>query len=368
MYPVSELGLRFNKIPVITHSSRGIPYTRWVDTGMPVVPKEFRDCVFYLYKSREDAEQHKPAGGTGFLVAIPTEDGLGHHYGVTNWHVAVRDGFSVIRLNTRSGGTEILEFDPSDWVFESKKNDVAIVPLDIRDSSQKAYFIGTQFFLTEENAGSEEIGPGENVFMVGRFMDIDDRAANNPLLRFGNISSQPIKMKQPTGYEDGECYCIDMHSRSGYSGSPVFAYRTSGDDLRWIVTGDPMVLAGNALAVLLGIHWGQFTENLPIEKRRNTDSESANSQYKEYVKGLSGMTCVIPAWEIMNILNCETLMEQRKQVEIMRKKKASPSFSEPIAESHDSGISGDDILRTMLNTPHKPQTTPKAKPKQKRAH
>jgi hypothetical protein len=107
--------LEFEQTPVEGRTSRGSPYLKWIDTGMPVVPAKFLDTVFFLYKSEADAKAGKNAGGTGFFVALPTEDGLGHHYGVSNYHVAVRDGFSVIRMNTANGGVEIIDLQPDEW-------------------------------------------------------------------------------------------------------------------------------------------------------------------------------------------------------------------------------------------------------------
>src|SRR5690349_15985905 len=107
---------------------------------MPMVPYELLQCVFYLYKSKADADKGTNAGGTGFLVAMPTPDGLGHQYGVTNWHVAVQHGYSCIRLNTRSG-FDVFEYDPSDWIFDPGGDDIAIVPMEVRSPEHIAMFI-----------------------------------------------------------------------------------------------------------------------------------------------------------------------------------------------------------------------------------
>jgi hypothetical protein len=85
-------------------------------------------------------------------------------------------------------------------------------------------------FANERDVAAEGIGPGEDVFMVGRFMDHDGGAINQPAVRFGNISTMPANIKQPNGVIR-PCYCIDLHSRAGFSGSPVYAFRTFGQDL-----------------------------------------------------------------------------------------------------------------------------------------
>src|SRR5205823_82762 len=68
---------------------------------------------------------------------------------------------------------------------------------------------------------------------IGLFVDHDGVTTNVPSARFGNISMLPNKnatIEQPTNYR-GESYVVDMHSRTGFSGSPVFVYRTFGSDL-----------------------------------------------------------------------------------------------------------------------------------------
>jgi hypothetical protein len=75
-----------------------------------------------------------------------------------------------------------------------------------------------------------QIGPGDDVFMVGRFIDHDGGNKNRPALRFGNISIDPTPIMQDNGVRV-PAYCVDLHSRTGFSGSPVFVYRTPGPDL-----------------------------------------------------------------------------------------------------------------------------------------
>src|SRR5262249_38679041 len=150
-----------------------------------------------------------------FLVALPSPDGtLGHHYGVTNYHVAVSRGFSCVRINTVHYGTEVFEFDPSDWRFWPGGDDLAIVPIDVGDPDHVATFIGHSLLLSPEIAIGKRIGPGDDVFMIGRFIDIEAKEVNVPAARCGNISTVPVRVKQPNGHT-GDCYIVDMHSRTG---------------------------------------------------------------------------------------------------------------------------------------------------------
>jgi hypothetical protein len=249
-------------------------------------------------------------------------DGVGHHYAVSNYHVAVSRGYSCIRFNTASGGTEALEFGPEEWLFEPGKDDVAILPLDLRAEGLMLTFIQSNLLLFPQAAAEEKIGPGDDVFMVGRFIDIDAKRVNVPALRFGNISTLPVPVIQPNRYT-GPSYCVDMHSRTGFSGSPVFVFRTPGNSLEWALTGGPINLGGKSLLALLGIHCGQFPEEMVIKKKKRKllgRRESAHSEgaHEEYVEGMSGMTIVIPAWRILELLEREDFSLRRQTVEAAR--------------------------------------------------
>src|SRR5208337_5394725 len=90
-------------------------------------------------------------------------------------------------------------------------------------------FISTKVFATEEIVSEYGIGVGDDVFMVGRFINHEGSPTYLPATRFGNISVMPFPiLKSP---QKGPSYCIDMHSRPGFSGSPVFVYRTPGGNL-----------------------------------------------------------------------------------------------------------------------------------------
>lgn len=269
---------------------------------MPKIPDDILDCTFFLFNSREDAERGRDFGGTGFFVYLPYSNHPKraiHLYAVTNWHVACRDGCSVIRLNTIDGGTEILDFDPSDWHFESGGHDIAVVPIE-PSGRHKFKAIPAHLFLQPETREIEPVGVGDDVFMVGRFVDHDGRSTNVPSVRFGHISMMPTPMLQPN-QATRESYCLDMHTRTGFSGSPVFIYRTPGSDLAFAFkTG-----AGSTQSALLflGLHWGQFPERWEVEG--NVQGPGA------FVRGASGMTCICPASALAALLNLSPLVERR---------------------------------------------------------
>jgi hypothetical protein len=290
---------------------------------MPRIPPKALDLVFYLYHRVEDAREGRDFGGTGFFVEVPSRvPSRRYFYAVTNWHVACEDGASVIRLNTKGGGTDIFEFGPEEWEFDPRF-DIAVMPIALNPEVH-AYSVipAPEGFVMQENLERAKLGPGDDVFMVGRFVDHDGGAVNRPAARFGNISVMPSPIEQPNG-KMADSYCIDLHSRSGYSGSPVFVYRTPGGwDLSsptLELTADTVVLTeGPKYLALLGIHFAQFPEKWELARPDLIKTESsAVPLIREgaYVKGLSGMTCVLPAWCIYEVLDMPNLKQPREAAE-----------------------------------------------------
>lgn len=304
---------------------------------MPKIDQQIIESVFYLYADRKSAEAGINPGGTGFVVAYEDSFSGYHYYGVTNKHVACTNGISVIRLNTFDS-TEILDFDPADWDCHPEGDDIAIIPLTLDPLRiHQVSAIHTGMFVREHG---HDIGVGDDVFMVGLFVDQEGKERNNPLARFGNLSMLANKNSLiQQGKNNYEGYIVDMHSRSGFSGSPVFVYRTFGTNLSRINFGETVSVDAENIAnqlrgrdidrlgemdillrpytmlQFLGIHWGQYTEKWELEGLKNIIAES-ESKYlitdKTYVTGFSGMTCVAPAWRIFQILEQQKLIKQRK--------------------------------------------------------
>jgi hypothetical protein len=193
--------------------------------------------------------------------------------------------------------------------------------------------------------------------MLGLFTDHSGIEKNLPAARFGNISMLPdksAKIEQPN-IGEAEAYIVDMHSRSGYSGSPVFVYRTFGADLsfnpdrHFRIRVDERLRDGIELDVdvdtvfeFLGMHYAQFPEDWEIGKRKKTEARRKRLiSDDECVTGFSGMTCVIPAWQLAELFEIEELAEMRKAREEDAKEKAR---GKPVPEraAKESGTSSQD--------------------------
>jgi len=304
---------------------------------MPRIPQNVIKGVFYLYANKDDAEACRDPGGTGFIVRYDAQQGetiLRSHffYGVTNQHVACY-GYPVIRLNKLDGSPDIIDLNPDQWFFIPGKYDVAVAPLKLDDEVHDVSSISTRQFVIEN--GRPNISVGEDVFMIGLFLDADKTAINVPMARFGHVSMLPnekAKIEQENGFWNVN-YIVDMHSRTGFSGSPVYVYRTFGSDLtnlfghdfeeieimptRAITHGGSFRARGRLrvhnLFNLLGIHWAQFPEQWDLkEKDKISEARRKSLVAKDsYIEGMSGMTCVIPAWQIYEVLNMPELKKLR---------------------------------------------------------
>jgi len=302
---------------------------------MPRIPDNHLDCVFYLYPSEEDARAGRNAGGTGFLASVNTvRPPRFFTFAVANWHVARQAGASVIRLMRKDGGIDIFPHDPADWFFDPKGHDIAILPIKLQVEHVKAYVPIDEI---ETAPGVDSIGIGDDVYMIGRFVDHDGGEIDRPTVRFGNISMMPTPMLLPNGNRL-EMYCVDMHSRSGYSGSPVFVFRTPGgnlSDTRGEGGSAKVLFAGASLLMPLGIHVAQFPE---IWKIRNVKTDVVPTEgvglkaSEQHIEGVSGMTCVAPMSAIRDLLELPKLKKSIADANA-RIAAETPDVTVPVPES-----------------------------------
>jgi hypothetical protein len=356
-------------IDVIRYSSLGTRYITSEGIGMPRLPDNYASTAFFLYKNKASAMKDAPFGGTGFFVGIASkEKAFAYHlYGVTNAH-NIADGATTIRLNTVDGKTDLIELQKTDWVVHPDGYDIAItkkrVPLNI--GLHESTFIELDEIDSAEAMKKADVGLGDDVVMIGRFVDLNGRPTNTPAVRFGNISVMPVPVENGHTGKMVDSYLIDMHSRSGYSGSPVLVYRTPYTNLKK-AQEEGNKYSNQSLYFLLGIHWGQFPEHWECESTHGKLSIAAKS----------GMTMVHPVskiWELLNMDPMKTDRDKAEKVLAERNKRASTpvleSAREPsdvtgsvngsIAISDEDAAAGDEILRRGMSIPATPKKKPKA--------
>ena len=152
-------------------------------------------------------------------------------------------------------------------------------------TTHKMSFFKEETFLTKDKVSNYNVGIGDEVFMIGRFINLQGTKTNRPAARFGSLSVMntmiPIKKDGVTRRQ--ESYAVEMRSRTGFSGSPVMLYRTKTTVLMDVPE------EAKAFSGLLGANWGYINDELG----ENT--------------WLNG---VVPAWKISELLNTQALTEQ----------------------------------------------------------
>jgi len=151
---------------------------------------------------------------------------LGVRYAVTARHVldGIRDkGLDkvLLRVNRKSGDAAWIETRVKDWNFHPDEAvDVAVLPFEPFNGFDHNLF-PTEGFVTPEVVAKEQIGVGNEVFVVGLFHHHYGEKNNIPIIRVGNISAMPSE-KVNTRRGPMDAYLIEARSIGGLSGSPVF--------------------------------------------------------------------------------------------------------------------------------------------------
>ena len=190
---------------------------------MPRIPDEFSAQISHLARRRR--------GGSVLAAAVPCERArrsnsyLGTFtYAVTNAHVLEQAPRRVQSQYQDDGPcltpTTTLDKFPI-------PDDIAACAVSSLDPSNFLFkTVGLDMFVTKQVMDNLAIGPGDDVFTVGRFINARRKAAQLPSVRFGNIAQmpwEPIRQSRAGGDRMQESWLVEARSVSGFSGSPVFA-------------------------------------------------------------------------------------------------------------------------------------------------
>ena len=343
---------------VTRYSARGVPYQVGLP-DMPWIDPQYLESVVYLYPSEAAAEDGDRIGGSGFLVSrqvIAKDRSMGDLLCVvTNKHV-IDSGNMVVRINTIDGKKDIIPLDGAKWYGHPNGDDIVVCPIKL-STFHRFKHLPASIFLTKEWIEQFEIGPGDDVFFVGRFVNHEGRERNLPSVRFGNISQMPLEPIMIDGRSQ-ESFLVEARSISGYSGSPVFVYLpqqgTHGlnPEVIKMVRDGKMKLPGVSskrigLPIqigpwLLGIDFCHIRWDEPIWSK--TTREPVGDDW--FIKSNTGMMGVVPAWKLHEILEGPemkpVLDHARKLAEEVAKKNSSveldvsvPSKSSPPANGEN---------------------------------
>jgi hypothetical protein len=317
-------------------SPEGIAYS-FVERQVPRIPDEMLECVVYLYPSEAAAEDGEQIGGTGFIIGIPipyTQPAPYHLLCVvTNKHV-IDGGSMVVRVNTIDGSKTTIALDNAKWFLHPSGDDVALCPIGMNFKLHKVKFIHPNTFLRKEIVGMFDIGRGDDVFVIGRFINREGRQKNTPSLRFGNISQMPDD-GDPIILDDGtaqECFLVEARSIPGFSGAPVFVqiipeppeHPPFPPNLKQYEpkpsTKRPK-MDFKAGPFLMGIDCCHIFNRDPV-----INAITGEPMPNLYVRSNTGMMGVVPMWRIMDIVDGREmkLLRDTMEKEVKRTKPTEP--------------------------------------------
>ncbi len=292
---------------------------------MPRIRDAYLDCAIYLYASETDAEDGSRSGGSGFLVGIPATDlaNVWFIYAVTNRHI-VEKGNVVVRMKTIDGKNSIIPTDERAWIYHPAGDDIAICFLYFDRMSHKFNFVSPDSFIDKRKIAEMNMGPGDETFIVGRFINHEGKQQNLPTVRFGCVAQMPIEpVRQDMGFEQ-ESFLVEARSIGGYSGSPVFLFipamsprenvenwnlPPAGQWQRGIVYGC-LVSHG---PWLLGVDWGHINDWEPVRDASGQPVNPRNPRAVQ-VKMNTGLMAVVPAWKLAELLGEGTAAEYRQEL------------------------------------------------------
>jgi hypothetical protein len=300
----------------------GLPAAVWLRSPLSMgLPKHYLNAAIYMYPTEEDARLGTNIGATGFAVGYPYSDNNDrfHYYYVTNRHVIESHSSPIVRINSEGGGYCVVPYLETDWLFHAEGDDLAVAVARPSPAADIA-FISTSQFVTQEICASLEIGAGDFVYMIGRFVDHAGTERNVPVVISGIIAMEPIE-KINIGTLDKpilvDGYLADMRSRLGFSGSPTYVMGAANHH----------AFFPTQRAFLLGVEWGDFPYRAPILSHPETTLLPPKDWY---VESESGICCISPAWRLLDLLESPKLAEQRRADEDdFRARYATPKSPRP---------------------------------------
>jgi hypothetical protein len=188
----------------------------------------------------------------------------------------------------RKGEIDMIEVEEPSWMAHPDGDDVAIAAIGLKDD-HAFRFVGPENFLDFNLIQQHNIGPGDGVFVIGRFVHHDGRQRNQPTVRFGAIAQMPSEKIRFDDGSEQESFLVEARSIAGYSGSPVFV-----EVPRWDSGAGRTNTNWGYGPWLLGIDHCHLSANEPI--REKPMGRIIKPDW--YVKNNTGMMGVVPAWKL----------------------------------------------------------------------
>jgi hypothetical protein len=152
--------------------------------------------------------------------------------------------------------------------------------------------------LTAEQASQSHIVEGDSIIFTGLFVQFLGQVKLEPIVREGKIAMIPGEPMPTTLRSLGQVYLVDAHVFGGNSGSPVLV------DLAGQRNGNMLVGVNYKL---LGLISGYVSETSELRLQ-------PVASYAGTVVANSGIAMVVPAQQILDLLDTTELRSIRQQI------------------------------------------------------
>ena len=250
-------------------------------------------------------------GGTAFIVSIKGRHDNAFLYLVTAKHVAeaVEHGPFVVGLNQKSGSRAYLDVDEAKWYYHPTEptavDAAATIFTPERYDSLNVEWVHETMFATPDVMRSAGIGIGDEIAVIGLFTRFWGKEQHVPIARIGNLAMLPNDRVPVKDFDPMEAYLAEGRSIGGLSGSPVFVRQTVNMTLA-NENGSPVPFAGTGQIYFLGLMHGHWdVPKKVLDKEGVEAAEMVNM----------GVSIVVPAQKIKEILYQQELVEMRNEVD-----------------------------------------------------
>jgi len=191
-----------------------------------IVDDKIRKCVVFIGLRMANGDFR--LAGSGFFIGRGIENGKANTvYLVTAKHVVegiTKKGLTevYIRGNLTTGSTEWAKTESKDWRFHPTDASVDIALIQVGVPSHWDHLVmPITMCATPDTLQSNEVGLGDEVFIVGLFRHHHGSNKNIPIVRVGNLAALSEEKIDTNLYGSMDAFLIEARSIGGLSGSPV---------------------------------------------------------------------------------------------------------------------------------------------------
>ncbi|MCL4339238.1 hypothetical protein M1271_06130 [Patescibacteria group bacterium] len=317
------------------YSGAGLPRYYFSDNNDMLIDPKFKKCVVFVGYRYQDANgaTKEHYGGTAFFLSYPVKPKGQVSYLTTAKHVIdgikaesekykAKDKNMIVRINKHDGTSGVIELPLTAWKFhptEPEHVDVAVTT--ILNITQKEFdwlSLPMEWAIDKNKIGKRDgFNEGDDVSAIGLFRHHVGNKKNYPIFRTGNIALFPeekVYIDKKIG--ESEIYLIESRSIKGLSGSPVFVSLNP-----YYISSEESISqrTGQRIFYWLGLVSGHFFTS-------ETDLDFASDENE--IKNLNvGISFVIPAEKVVDILNSDKFIAERAKIESILLAEAAKNIS-----------------------------------------